>query len=61
MAQLRDQLVNTEFEIVSKTEGGFILRDSCGKLELWLENDDCAGYVIVLEGKGHEFVCTVKE
>ena len=61
MSQTRDELVDTEYQIVRKAPKGFILRDSCGNLELWVEKDDYAGYVIVLEGKGHEFVCTVKE
>jgi len=33
-----------------------ILENEFGQQELWLENDSHAGYVIEVDGKGHEFV-----
>jgi hypothetical protein len=30
------------------------------KLELWTENNDFAGYVIVIDGIGYEFVRTIR-
>ena len=41
-------------------ENGVILKnDKDGNLKLWIANDDFAGYVIVIDNIGHEFVTTV--
>ena len=54
------------------SESGYVLWDKIGEeawlvdpelsgnMELWIENDHHAGYVIEIEGIGHEFVRSVR-
>ena len=37
-------------------DGSVVLDDGDGNLELWTPNDDYAGYVIDIDGRGYEFV-----
>lgn len=61
-SQSREPIEETEYHVVSRyplTDRGFlILQDDAGKRELWACNDDFAGYVIVVDGCGYEFVRT---
>ena len=57
-SQLRELIAESGYELVAEFYGGLaILRDTISnKLEVWQANDDFAGYVVVLDGVGYEFV-----
>jgi len=51
--QIREKLENAD-SIVGTLPGGCVLVKE--RLKVYAENDSCAGYVLVINGKGHEFV-----
>lgn len=60
-SQIRDNIEDTEYtlDIIegNKTTGrNALLLNAENELELWTENDNYAGYVIVIDGIGYEFV-----
>lgn len=60
-SQIRDDIEDTEYtlDIIegNETTGrNALLLNAQGNLELWTENDDYAGYVIVIDHVGYEFV-----
>ncbi len=71
-SQTREPIEDTEYELKFRDEHlvlgvngirGFefgpdavLLNKETGISELWTERDDFAGYVIVIDGKGFEFV-----
>lgn len=56
--QLRESLEESGLVISWQTRGGYILRDKGGKtLSFWQADDRHFGYVVVIEGIGHSFVC----
>lgn len=63
-SQIREKIEDTQYTI-DVIEGDKItghnalLLTADGKLELWTEKDDYAGYVIVIDGVGYEFVRTI--
>lgn len=62
--QIRDNIEDTEYTLDviegNETTGhNAILKTESGKLELWTERDDFAGYVVVIDGIGYEFVRTL--
>jgi len=61
-SQNREKIEDTDYEVVKTLAGGeVILKDKTnGKLELWAESDDFAGYVIEINGMGYEFVSSFK-
>lgn len=61
-SQKRELLKDSGMELYRKEGKGAILRDAkTGKLEMWREKDDFAGYVIEIDGKGFEFVRSINE
>ena len=64
-SQRRENLEDTEYKVVgTASDGSKILEEEFstgGKYELWFPRDDFAGYVIVINGVGHEFARTVGE
>jgi len=59
-SQIREELGASGYGLYERLdEGEVILVDMDGKKELWVERDDYAGYVVVIDGVGHEFVCTL--
>jgi hypothetical protein len=38
---------------------GEVLLEDNGRIEVWAENDDFAGYVIEIDGVGYEFVSSL--
>jgi len=64
-SQNREPLAESGMAIVSDpkfklSEGEIVLEDLHNhNLELWIENDHFAGYVIEINGKGYEFVRTI--
>ena len=59
-SQIREELEASGYELLETlADGEVVLLDMEGKEELWVENDDYAGYVVVINGVGHEFVCTL--
>lgn len=59
MSQVREDLIDTEYQLVRQVTTGWILRDESGKEEFWGANDSYAGYVIVIYGTGHEFISSI--
>ena len=65
-SQIREKIENSEYVIdVIATRniaeaGEIILKASDGRLELWAQNDDYAGYVIEISDIGYEFIRGVK-
>lgn len=61
-SQSRELLSETEYTVAGRLDGhssdGVILKDADGKYELWVPNNHYAGYVIDIDGVGHEFVRT---
>ncbi len=60
-SQIRDDIEDTEYtlDVIEGDEitgHNALLINAQGKLELWTENDDYAGYVIVIDRIGYEFV-----
>lgn len=62
-SQRREPLEETDYRIVKTwpdvDRGTVILEDETGKRELWVKHDDHAGYVVVINGKGYEFVGSI--
>ena len=58
-SQNREPLAESGYTLLAKNEDGdVILMDEDGKKELWAAKDDFAGYVLEIDGIGHEFVRT---
>ncbi len=60
-SQTRENIEDTEYTVdsIEGTEIGgrnVFLTTIDGKYELWTERDDFAGYVVVIDGIGYEFV-----
>ena len=56
-SQRRETLQEAGYKFVKRRTGqSVILENEFGQQELWIENDSHAGYVIEVDGKGHEFV-----
>ena len=59
-SQNREPIEDTEYHIVKTwpevSRGHVVLEDETGRRELWVKNDHYSGYVIVINGKGYEFV-----
>jgi hypothetical protein len=59
-SQMREPIEETEYRVVSTwpnvERGCVVLADESGKRELWTKRDDYAGYVVVIHGRGYEFV-----
>jgi hypothetical protein len=59
-SQRRETLEEAGYVIVARLEDKeLILADKDGKREVWAANDDYAGYVIVVDNVGYEFVTSV--
>ena len=61
-SQVRDRLEDTEYEFVqwqNMSESACLLNTLTGNFEEWVQNDDFAGYVIVINSKGYEFVSEI--
>lgn len=59
-SQVRENIDEAGYKIICKVDDGYYLQEVItGKAELWIENDHYAGYVVVIDGKGHEFVRTI--
>lgn len=56
--QRREPIEDTDYVVSSALPAGrMILKDiTTGKCELWIGNDDYAGYVVVIGGRGYEFI-----
>ena len=54
--QYRETLEESGYTVLEIHDGYVHLMDEIGKVELWQENDDFAGYVIDIGGIGYEFV-----
>ena len=61
-SQKREKLEETDMEIAQRISSReIILKDKINNQhELWIENDHFAGYVIEIDGKGYEFVRSIK-
>ena len=68
-SQIRDDIEDTEYTLVEMMirditddmdERNVILQNKAGQREHWTENDDYAGYVIVIDHTGYEFVRNIK-
>ena len=60
-SQYREQLEESDYRVHERrSDTEVILVDTdTGLHELWVMNDDFAGYVIEIDGKGYEFVSSV--
>jgi len=64
MSQIREKIedLNVMVAVPKNSDGEIVLYDEEEeKFELWVERDDCAGYVIEIDGVGFEFVRTIRE
>ena len=64
MSQIREKIedLNVMVAVPKNSDGEIVLYDEYEeKFELWVERDDCAGYVIEIDGVGFEFVRTIRE
>jgi hypothetical protein len=58
-SQFCETLEESEYIIAGRVEDSAILQDlTDGHYDLYVENDDYAGHVIVIDGIGYEFVRT---
>jgi hypothetical protein len=58
-SQSREPLEETEFTLIGAIgKNEVVLQTDFGPPELWAKKDDAAGYVIVINGQGYEFVRT---
>ena len=56
-SQNREPIGDTEYKVSSALSAGqVVLVDEVGRCELWIANDNFAGYVIEIGGIGYEFV-----
>ena len=55
-SQTRETLEESEYTFVSREGDEVILENEDGGKELFVERDDYAGYVVEIDGIGHEFV-----
>ena len=59
-SQKRELLAESGMELVSENGNGALLKSKIdGNVELWMQNDDFAGYVIEIDGVGYEFIRTI--
>ncbi len=56
--QIRETLAQAGYQLVARRERDALLRNEVGGLELFVANDDYAGYVVEIDAIGHEFVRT---
>ncbi len=55
-SQKRESLKESGYKVLRRSKDEAVLEDrETGKAELWIANDDFAGYVIEIAGVGHEF------
>ena len=54
-SQFRETLAEAGYHIAGRDGEEVILADGAGKLEVWVAKNDYAGYVIDIDGIGHEF------
>jgi len=57
--QYREDIKDTSYVIRGRTDGVVVLQKPGCQLEQWKANDKHAGYVVVIDGIGHEFISTV--
>jgi len=56
-SQTRQAIDDAEYELIERRGNEVVLRDTeLDRYELWTQNDGFAGYVVVIDGIGHEFV-----
>ena len=60
-SQIREPIEDTEYLVDFLDEPGiyrsaFLINTATDKREHWTQNDDYAGYVIVIDGVGFEFL-----
>ena len=56
-SQYRETLAEAGYRLIQKNDRYALLEDKdTGVLELWVQRDDFAGYVIEIDGIGYEFV-----
>ena len=59
-SQKRETLQEAGFELVEKSDNQVILKEiETLNLELWVKNDDYAGYVVEIDGIGYEFAVSL--
>jgi hypothetical protein len=58
-SQYRETLEEAGYWIVDNSSDETILADEDGKLEVWVENNHYAGWVLEINGIGYEFVRSV--
>lgn len=59
-SQNRETLKASGYKLISRpSPGEVVLESDIGQKELWVANDDYAGYVIEIGGWGYEFVRSV--
>jgi hypothetical protein len=60
-SQRRELIEHTEYKLISLAGGeAILLNTETNHRELWYKRDDFAGYVIVIEEIGYEFVREIK-
>ena len=60
-SQTRETYKEAGYEIVSASDDGeVVLKNEDGGYELWVQNDDFAGYVVEIGGIGYEFITSVE-
>jgi hypothetical protein len=59
-SQLRESLEASGYRLESILAfDEVVLVDECGRRDLFVENDDYAGYVVEIDGFGYEFMCSL--
>jgi hypothetical protein len=58
-SQMREKIEDTDLRVIMSEVDQIIAEDEGGNRELWVLNDDFAGYVLVVNGLGYEFVRSV--
>jgi len=58
-SQYRENLEDTGYLVRGKVDGAVVLQKPGSPLEHWRPNDQYAGYVVVIDGIGHEFVDSI--
>jgi excisionase family DNA binding protein len=59
-SQYRETLEASGYTLHERLDHEFVLLQSdTGQVELWIQNDHYAGYVVEIDGAGYEFVASV--
>jgi len=57
--QYREDIKDTSYVIRANHDGAVVLQKPSGMIEHWKANDQHVGYVLVIDGIGHDFISSI--